>query len=901
MNKKFLSAILFGALMVSSTGTFVSCKDYDDDIDQINNTLNDLKSQIAALQTEVSNGNWVTSLTPTDGGFTVTFKDGKTYTIVNGKDGDKGETGEAGKDGNSVEVKDGYWYINGEKTDYVAVIKEDLGKALVPYVENGVWVFYDKDGNPVPSTYKAVGNAWAVKANGSWTLHIPDVEGNDQTIELPGAASVITGLEIKSKATGGSMAFELAKGNAFVYTSNDLIAKKDWKGTKEIPADGAFVYTSATKYDMRVNPVNVDAKELSYTLTNTKNGDIPNITLKATEQNEMFTTGSVNGRAAQGNGLYELSMDNFVLAKAQAEAFNVAYNEIPNNRAHAVNAEHAFRSAYSINKTAFVTAPVLSRVTAKNNEGTSTEWTLGTTKAAAEAVQAYTNKLVVDLNATTKVNAVEAAALYDMYIYVPEEYAASDVFNVTVDQAKQTFTVKRNPDASTLEAWFPMYVYTIDINGTVKVANIKVVLSSKIDHSAYELVEHNVSSNPNLFKIDLSTMYSNLGNDLNTWKINVKLANTEYKLYSKYENGALSGEINVNAAAFTEYVVKEVKASNSGNVSDINDAKFIQVKVDNANATYTGSDGNTYGLPLGTTYYLMAKFKNAADAELNTIVVPVKFVAPTVADQFAIRTGYVKDDAINAYFYFTDKATVAANKVVELTKYFSKFDKVAGVELGETKVGETNKKSSELAILVGDDKFETTTLQLDPAKKPNSQFEYGYGETLNVKVTNSNYKDTKWVYSKTSDTEYNFNIRLMSPIEQGSIKPVGASTITISGNDLVKGAQITDKMIMGYDYNDNGYNVVPDALPEDADVVGESWWANPQVVKVTPGQDDDKYIRDLDTKPATGKDGKVTANGYFVVKGESISQTVEVKMPVTVEDAWGYTKVEKVSVTIKKN
>ena len=230
--------------MVSSTGTFVSCKDYDDDIDQINNTLNDLKSQIAALQTEVSNGNWVTSLTPTDGGFTVTFKDGKTYTIVNGKDGDKGETGEAGKDGNSVEVKDGYWYINGEKTDYVAVIKEDLGKALVPYVENGVWVFYDKDGNPVPSTYKAVGNAWAVKANGSWTLHIPDVEGNDQTIELPGAASVITGLEIKSKATDGSMVFELAKGNAFVYTSNDLIAKKDWKGTKEIPADGAFVYTA---------------------------------------------------------------------------------------------------------------------------------------------------------------------------------------------------------------------------------------------------------------------------------------------------------------------------------------------------------------------------------------------------------------------------------------------------------------------------------------------------------------------------------------------------------------------------------------------------------------------------------------------------------------------------------
>ncbi len=32
MNKKYLSVILFGALMTASTGVFTSCKDYDDDI-----------------------------------------------------------------------------------------------------------------------------------------------------------------------------------------------------------------------------------------------------------------------------------------------------------------------------------------------------------------------------------------------------------------------------------------------------------------------------------------------------------------------------------------------------------------------------------------------------------------------------------------------------------------------------------------------------------------------------------------------------------------------------------------------------------------------------------------------------------------------------------------------------
>ena len=56
MNKKFLSAILFGALMVTSTGTFVSCKDYDDDIkglqEQIDKlaTKEDLQAQITTLQ-----------------------------------------------------------------------------------------------------------------------------------------------------------------------------------------------------------------------------------------------------------------------------------------------------------------------------------------------------------------------------------------------------------------------------------------------------------------------------------------------------------------------------------------------------------------------------------------------------------------------------------------------------------------------------------------------------------------------------------------------------------------------------------------------------------------------------------------------------------------------------------
>ena len=58
MNKKFLSAVLFGALMVSSTGTFVSCKDYDDDITNLQDQIDQQKTlseKLAAVETSISN------------------------------------------------------------------------------------------------------------------------------------------------------------------------------------------------------------------------------------------------------------------------------------------------------------------------------------------------------------------------------------------------------------------------------------------------------------------------------------------------------------------------------------------------------------------------------------------------------------------------------------------------------------------------------------------------------------------------------------------------------------------------------------------------------------------------------------------------------------------------------
>ncbi|MCS3144331.1 hypothetical protein NXY40_21605 [Phocaeicola vulgatus] len=45
--------------MVTSTGTFVSCKDYDDDIDRLDQEISNVKDAIKAQEDKVGSGKYV--------------------------------------------------------------------------------------------------------------------------------------------------------------------------------------------------------------------------------------------------------------------------------------------------------------------------------------------------------------------------------------------------------------------------------------------------------------------------------------------------------------------------------------------------------------------------------------------------------------------------------------------------------------------------------------------------------------------------------------------------------------------------------------------------------------------------------------------------------------------------
>ena len=208
MRKKYLSALLFGALLVTSTGTFTSCKDYDDDINNLQEQITSNKDAIAALQKLVSEGKWVTSISPIENGFTVTMSDGTTQNItgINGEDGKpgtvitldpetnnwiidgvdtgvcaKGEKGDQGEQGPAGENgQDGAQGEQGEQGPAGEPGKNAPSPSIDP--ETGCWVVYEWDATA--GDYKAVKTevyaestkVFVVEGEGFITLNVDGVE-----------------------------------------------------------------------------------------------------------------------------------------------------------------------------------------------------------------------------------------------------------------------------------------------------------------------------------------------------------------------------------------------------------------------------------------------------------------------------------------------------------------------------------------------------------------------------------------------------------------------------------------------------------------------------------------------------------------------------------------------------
>ena len=437
MNKKFLSAVLFGALMVTSTGTFVSCKDYDDDIDQINNKLSGVEATIADLQKKIGDGAYVKSITQAADGFTVTMSDGSSTTIT----GIKGDAGQDGKDGAEWTIVDGYWACNGEKTDVKAVgtdgkdgQKEVEKRADGWYLWNGT--DYEKVTVDAPATAGVPYYQIDPKDENYAIMYIYDATGkNEQAIRLPLNEGLVQ-LYVRNYISALDINFAKAK--------SDI----KWDGKKAAPKKGEYIITqSFDSLMVQVNPTNYDLasiKELS--LMTSQNVKVP-VTLSAPVAFKGILS-EATSRAVSEGGLYKIAVTPDAITEENVKLYG-------NTNSYAkpyvsLVANDKVRSTY---ETAFSLNEVKTSQTLKfgiydeNGSFINGSFT-GNIKTKAEE----------PLTIVTDV----PKYLYDAYLTVADDYKADSIrYGLVTDK---TMTIQSNEKA---QGYIKFIVHYMDTYGTV--------------------------------------------------------------------------------------------------------------------------------------------------------------------------------------------------------------------------------------------------------------------------------------------------------------------------------------------------------------------------------------------------------------------------------------------------
>ena len=339
MKRKYLSALLMGALTVASVSTMTSCKDYDDDINNLQGQIDALSKTLSELQTKINDGSILKSVeSDGNGGIKVTVTKNGTDTSYNIK---QGEQGAAGKDADVWKIgEDGYWYKNDTKTEYKALgTKGETGetgatgaagkdgKYYVPNPETGTfWVYGDGDKAAYDSkiVYTATNEdvITAVWDNDNLTLtNVAGAPGKKVVVSLSSALKSL--VFDPDFYYAGIEAFDFATYKYKPATVKAVDADGDYSMDAPTVADDAFTYAPDLAATYFLNPSNAkmsnDAAKYSFIAYNkdyTRAAADYGSTFKV-ESADLTTKGKVTVHAKyNGNAIKNIAENNQVTVLA---------------------------------------------------------------------------------------------------------------------------------------------------------------------------------------------------------------------------------------------------------------------------------------------------------------------------------------------------------------------------------------------------------------------------------------------------------------------------------------------------------------------------------------------------------------------------------------------------------
>ena len=563
MNKKFLSAILFGALMVTSTGTFVSCKDYDDDIDEINGKIDKIETTLSELESKIGDKG-VTSVTFDEKTGVLTVVDGTgshTYTIkttapsvektvvtVDGKDL-KVDGKVIGQLGDTVEVKDNELYVNGKATG----------------IKVGKYAILEND------------------ADGMYTITLPDANGEMKTIKLPKATSGMMSVTANEATfTAKSIASTAPDGIAWGKADKAIT----WKGAKGNIAKGQLLLGRYTEGEVTVVPssYNLGAQTLKLVASD---GSVAPVTVTATANNDLI----YGDRAASANGNWTvaITMDETVTADNIATAFATEVESQAKNVKYALSVNGDLVTGYEFvidtDEDPEATALAATKIKVGGVEGTD-DATTASNPLDISDFKLGTNEIIIEDKDASN---ADAHKVYDAYLEIGDIDKAGR-YGVTVNGMKITAADK----AAKQE--IPFIVHILDVTGTETKQYINVtfvaatVEDEPIADQTYKLMpEKN-------FVIDLGNTFTGLTDEQAdkvqgniTWATDGNFFKASISSVTYYTDAACKKEVTNLSSAATIKTIKYAKIADS-EIADAPKAGATKLTITLSDAAAAGNE-----------------------------------------------------------------------------------------------------------------------------------------------------------------------------------------------------------------------------------------------------------------------------------------------------------------------
>ena len=578
--------------MVSSTGTFVSCKDYDDDIDEINKELTDIKSKLSDLESKVTTGGaYVTKIESVEGGLKVSVSDGTSYNLTI-----------AGTPAGSTVVIDkttGEISIDGTPTGFFATTgTTPQGESTAPYVKDGFWYFYDDATKAfVKSEYKASGNAWAVQKGDSVVLHIPNEAGVMQEITLPTSSSALTALNATpSKWTSG-------KNIAWSKAGADVT----WAGKKGNVAAGQLLIGQLGSETATVTPASYDLGAQELTLVDIDGKTAP-VTVTATAAEGDYVT----DRAASPSGKWNLAiaMTDEVTADNIATAFTKKVNGVDKN----------VKYALAVNGTVMTGYEYVIDTQTVNESKTNTAYNKAQIDLASKNVALGTS--------TLSLNAATAAQAYDSYLtFEGASKTLAEAKGITVDGMNITV-----PATAAATSGLSVTVNILDITGKIAKKDIILTIAGASVSETETVAPVSIKiSTVNSFSVDLGTIFTNLdANIAHNAKATKTTVTTADGNFFALTSATSIGDGLYKVAENTAIAFKKADGG-AATIAARNATKAV-ITLNYASSKYTTAAkdlANIYG-----TFNLTLTLKDAQGNELKKVIVPVTVSKPDFDDYY---------------------------------------------------------------------------------------------------------------------------------------------------------------------------------------------------------------------------------------------------------------------------